>query len=313
MQPAENQQEQEQGQGRIIRMGQAQRPVVIVLALKNTYDEQIMARAEIKMMPMIEAQRARVVLTAHEAEEVARGHEDCELLSTNTEARARQLGGERIYQLLTGAIVTMQPRKRADDCEHAAFNACGHVVRRGVVDADGNAAPGTPSKLRMTLVDYAAQKAAAAAKKAAADRRAGKADAAAGDAAAGDAAAGDAAAMGERTPKRKTASGKPRRQREAPKSSETVDTDETDDTGERDGETTVVADSEGNETDGEELAAATPTSEAASAVLATGSRKRKAEAPADGSLKCKAEAGEPKKRKTVVQATAASSRPKRRE
>jgi len=312
MQPAENQQEQEQGQGRIIRMGQAQRPVVVVLALKDTYDEQIMARAEIKMMPMIEAQRALVALSAQEAAAMARGHENCELLSTNTEARARQLGSERIYQLLTGATVTMQPRRRAEDCEHAVFNACGHVVRKGV-GVDGNVAPGTPHRPRMTLADYAAQKAAAAAKKAAAaDKRARKGE--------------TASATPERTPKRRTASGKPRRQREAPKSSETVSTDdETDETDGEDNETDGEdgeTDSEDSETDGKEPAAVEPAGEASPAVLASGSRKRKAEAPANGSAKRKAvaagskkrkaAASEPRKRKTAAEPTAASARPRRR-
>jgi hypothetical protein len=89
----------------------------------------------------------------------------------------------------------------------------------------------------MTLADYAAQKAAAAAA-AAADKRAGK---------------GETAPV---TPERRTASGKPRRQREAPKSSETVSTD--DDTDETNGHDET--DSEDSESDGKELAAAEPAS-----------------------------------------------------
>jgi hypothetical protein len=170
MQPAENQNEQEQGQGRIIRIGQARTPIVLTLALGDSYDEQLMSRAERKMMPMIAASQLEVTMTPKECEDMLRGHGECVVAGGVPEMQARQLRNERIYQVLTGVNCTFGPRRRIEDCTKLQFNTCGHVARTPT-------APGlTPKKPepRQTLKEYTDKKRQQAAAKAASKSEAAK-------------------------------------------------------------------------------------------------------------------------------------------
>jgi hypothetical protein len=128
MAPSENCQETLQGMGRIVRLGQKETPIILILAISDSYDERLMARAEKKMMSILYFGREKQEFSEEEdASEVISAHKNC-FLGTGTPAdKANRLIVEQIFQTIVG---TTRPYLYKMKMRHnelgLAFNACGH-------------------------------------------------------------------------------------------------------------------------------------------------------------------------------------------
>jgi len=136
--------------------------VIITLALGASYDEQLMSRAERKMLPMIAANQDSGTMTDDEAKSLLQDHASCVLAAAPPMAQAQQLRNEKIYQLLTGSTCTFAPRRRIDDCNLLQFETCGHVSKAtAVAPSDGKRVSRmpkkTPRKATLTLAEYTQQ------------------------------------------------------------------------------------------------------------------------------------------------------------
>ena len=136
--------------------------MIITLALGASYDEQLMSRAERKMLPMIAANQDSGTMTDDEAKSLLQDHASCVLAAAPPMAQAQQLRNEKIYQLLTGSTCTFAPRRRIDDCNLLQFETCGHVSKAtAVAPSDGKRVSRmpkkTPRKATLTLAEYTQQ------------------------------------------------------------------------------------------------------------------------------------------------------------
>jgi hypothetical protein len=127
MAPPDNAQETLQAMGRVVRLGQKETPVIIILALDGTYDDRLLARSERKMMNLIYSNRESEKFTKEKALEVIKGHETCYLGNGSLQDRANRLINERIYQLTVGTNRPYIYHYNIDLSEvHKKLKQCGH-------------------------------------------------------------------------------------------------------------------------------------------------------------------------------------------